>query len=226
MGEQGVTARRAIRVGVEVTDRRAFASALDWPGWSRAGRDEAAALEALEASRSRYAAVAAAAGLRLPAAGLEVVERLPGTATTSFGAPDAVFALDRRPSDVAEAIDLAAVVAAAWDALDDAVARAPATLRKGPRGGGRDRDAIVAHVAGADAGYARQLGLRVREPDPTDRAARAALRAAMLAVLRVPSDGSPLAGRRWPLRYAARRIAWHAVDHAWEIEDRADPAPG
>jgi len=27
--------------------------------------------------------------------------------------------------------------------------------------------------------------------------------------------------RSWPPRYAARRIAWHALDHAWEIEDRS-----
>lgn len=26
----------------------------------------------------------------------------------------------------------------------------------------------------------------------------------------------------WPARYAARRIAWHALDHAWEIEDRTE----
>ncbi len=25
-------------------------------------------------------------------------------------------------------------------------------------------------------------------------------------------------------RYAARRIAWHALDHAWEVEDRTEPA--
>jgi hypothetical protein len=25
----------------------------------------------------------------------------------------------------------------------------------------------------------------------------------------------------WPPRYAARRIAWHALDHAWEIEDKS-----
>ena len=25
-------------------------------------------------------------------------------------------------------------------------------------------------------------------------------------------------------RYAAHRIAWHALDHAWEIEDRSEPA--
>jgi hypothetical protein len=43
-------------------------------------------------------------------------------------------------------------------------------------------------------------------------------------VLRQPSDGAPIAGKKWPPRYAARRIAWHALDHAWEIEDRSDPA--
>jgi hypothetical protein len=50
-----------------------------------------------------------------------------------------------------------------------------------------------------------------------------AIRAAMLAVLRTPSDGSPLADRRWTARYAAHRIGWHALDHAWEIEDRTEP---
>ena len=41
------------------------------------------------------------------------------------------------------------------------------------------------------------------------------------------SDGWPLADRKWPPRYAARRIAWHALDHAWEMEDRTDrPEPG
>jgi hypothetical protein len=25
----------------------------------------------------------------------------------------------------------------------------------------------------------------------------------------------------WVPRYAVRRSAWHALDHAWEIEDRA-----
>jgi hypothetical protein len=44
----------------------------------------------------------------------------------------------------------------------------------------------------------------------------------VLDLLRRPSDGSPLGGKRWPSRYAARRIAWHALDHAWEIEDRIE----
>ncbi len=43
----------------------------------------------------------------------------------------------------------------------------------------------------------------------------------MLELIRTPSDGSSLAGRKWPVRYAARRLAWYALDHAWEIEDRS-----
>jgi hypothetical protein len=33
----------------------------------------------------------------------------------------------------------------------------------------------------------------------------------------MPGDGRPP-------RYAIRRIAWHVLDHAWEIEDKSDPA--
>jgi hypothetical protein len=66
------------------------------------------------------------------------------------------------------------------------------------------------------------MGIRQKPPDPGDRAAVEAMRAAVLEVLRQPSDGSPLADRKWPARYAARRIAWHALDHAWEMEDRTE----
>jgi hypothetical protein len=211
-----------VAVGIEIADRRTFASALDWPGWSRSGRDDAAALLALDASRARYVAVVQAAGLVAPGdRPLDAVERRPGTAATGFGVPEVIFDRDRRPVDEREAARLAALVAAAWDALEAVTAVAPAVLRKGPRGGGRDRDAVVAHVTGAEASYGRQVGVRMPVPDPGDQDAVAALRAAILDVLRRPSDGSALAGRRWTQRYAARRIAWHALDHAWEIEDRS-----
>ena len=207
---------RSIQVGIETTDTKVFASALDWPGWSRAGRTEAAALEALAAVRARYAAVVHLATIAGPGDGpLEVVERLPGNATTSFGAPAIVFAADREPADEQEAARLASLVAAAFTTLDTVVAAAPAELRKGPRGGGRDRDGVVEHVRGAHGGYLRPtVG---REPVGTGDAER---RATMLAVIGRPSDGTPPEGAKWPQRYAARRIAWHALDHAWEIEDR------
>jgi hypothetical protein len=108
-------------------------------------------------------------------------------------------------------------VRAAWAFFDRAVAGAPAELRKGPRGGGRDRDKIVEHVYGADAeAYAPRLGLRLDPPSVGDAAAVAAYRQAMLEALEHPNEGA-----KWPTPYAARRIAWHALDHAWEIEDRS-----
>ncbi|HKS99518.1 MAG TPA: hypothetical protein VJT31_08320, partial [Rugosimonospora sp.] len=99
------------------------------------------------------------------------------------------------------------------------VAGAPAELRKGPRGGGRDRDRIVEHVLGAEPGYGRMLGLKF--PAAPDLVAAAESRELILAALRKPSDGSPMRLRGWPPRYAAHRIAWHALDHAWEIQDRS-----
>ncbi len=192
-----------------------FASALDWPGWSRSGRDEAAALAALTAAAPRYVVVAAEAGLPFDMrSSLEVVERLAGGSTTDFGAPEVVAEGDRRPLTAPEAERLAALVDAAWRVFDRVAAAAPAQLRKGPRGGGRDRDAIVAHVVEAEARYySRKLGLRVFPQDD--------YRSAILDVLRSGRSGAPLAERGWPARYAARRIAWHALDHAWEIEDRS-----
>jgi hypothetical protein len=212
-------------VYLEVGGKRAFAAAFDWPGWCRAGKNEEQALAALLAAAPRYAPVAAAAGLAFPERhDFEVLERLPGTATTDFGAPGVVPARDSAaPLGADEAERLAALLVASWEYLDRVVAGAPATLRKGPRGGGRDRDKIVAHVLGAESGYARVLaGIKLPEPAPQDLAAVAALRDAILEALRRPSDGQPLRPKGWPQRYAARRLAWHALDHAWEIQDRSE----
>lgn len=213
-----------LEVGLEVGAKKVFAWALDWPGWCRAGKDRDRAIEAMLAATERYAAVAAAVGLPLPAGPLDVdvVEEIEGSSGTDFGVPYSVAPSDRRAVAADEAERLAALVAAAWGELDAIAARTPPALRKGPRGGGRDRDKLLEHVIGADHAYAREIGVRLPEPTLADRAAVLAERAAVLELLAVPSDGSPIAGRRWPPRYAARRIAWHALDHAWEMEDRTE----
>jgi hypothetical protein len=222
------TARRGgpTAVVLEVGKKRVFACALDWPGWARAGKDEALALAALAAYAPRYAAVAEQAGIAFPdrvGEHLEVVERLPGDASTEFGVPAAVADADAERTTRAQAERLAALVQASWTVFDRVRAGAPASLRKGPRGGGRDRDKMVDHVLGAEAGYARKLGIKQPQPAIDDRAAIAALREAILEALRAPSEGSPPVPKGWPPRYAARRIAWHVLDHAWEMEDRSDP---
>ena len=199
-----------------------FASALDWPGWSRSAKTDELAIEALLAYAPRYAPVAEAAGLDFPTSfDAEVVERLEGGSGTEFGVPSRIHDADRRAVDAAEADRLARIVAAAWTTFDRVAAGAPAELRKGPRGGGRDRDKMVGHVIESDWYYARELGIKARQPTPDDRAAIEASRVAVLDVLRQPSDGAPLADRKWTARYAARRIAWHALDHAWEMQDRS-----
>jgi hypothetical protein len=219
---------------LELGSRRVFASALDWPGWARSGRDEAAALEALAAYAPRYRRALARTGPPRPRLGAGtvtpvVVERLAGSTGTDVGAPMAPASAEGRPLSAAQARRRAAVVAAAWAELDAAAAAAPAVLVKGPRGGGRDRDPIVAHVVEAERSYGRKIGVRIPPFDPADPAARGALRDALLEVLSRPSDGGLLAEKGWTARYAARRIAWHALDHAWELQDKTpgtDLTPG
>ena len=213
-------------VTLEHTPRRTFASASDWPGWSRSGKTEELALEALAAYAPRYAAIAEANHRRFAAmptvADFEVVERREGSSGTEFGVPSHPTDHDARPTDADDADRLAGLVAAAWAFFDRVAAAAPEELRKGPRGGGRNTSTVVGHVMEADRAYAGEIGIKVQDFAPDDRAAVRAMRDAMLDVLRAARDPAPLAGRRWPPRYAAHRIAWHALDHSWEIEDRTE----
>jgi hypothetical protein len=209
------------RVYLEVGKRRVFASAAGWPGWTRSGRDEESALEALAAAAPRYAAVAKAARVRFaPGIGFTVVERQPGDVTTEFGAPSQVAKEELKRLTKKDAGRLSALVAASWTVFDRIVEEAPPSLRKGPRGGGRDRDKIVEHVLGAEAGYGRMIGLRLKQPDASDSAAVREHRNAIVAAIRAGTKSDP--DRKRPTRYAARRIAWHITEHAWEIEDRTE----
>jgi hypothetical protein len=217
---------RLTPVYIESGRTRTFACAYDWPGWCRSAKGEEAALAALTAYAARYAPVAKKAKLPFDphiAKGFRVVERIPGSANTDFGVPHEISKRDTTPLSASEAGRMASLVKAAWAVFDEVAASAPAELRKGPRGGGRDRDKMIDHVLGADDIYARKLGVRLTVPQWNDRAALRAFRAAVLAALEKPSKGAPLVEKGWPPRYAARRIAWHALDHAWEIEDRTDP---
>lgn len=214
-----------IDVVLEVTPKRSFASALDWPGWCRSGRTPEDALAALAAYAPRYKVVAQTAGLRLPATdgveSLEAVEELEGDATTAFGAPSIAASVELGRATAKVANRIATLLQAAWATLDDVVTSAPPHLRKGPRGGGRDRDAMYQHVIAAEHAYAGKLGVRVRAPGD-DAAAVRAMRDALIAVIHADRTGEPARDRGWAPRYGARRIAWHALDHAWEMQDRSD----
>jgi hypothetical protein len=214
-------------VYLETGQKRVFACALEWPGLCRSGRDAGTALQALVETAPRYQAIARAARLDFDAplgpSDLHVVERLEGTATTDFGAPDVETSADARPLDETGLARLQDLLRACWAAFDQGLADAEGkTLRKGPRGGGRALDKIVEHVEGAEAAYLASLG-----GSQPARAGSAALRQAVLDGLAASARGEipalgPRGGKRWSPRYFTRRAAWHVLDHLWEIEDRVE----
>jgi len=208
----------------EIGSKRTFASAIDWPGWCRAGKGQELALQALIDYAPRYAVVAKTAGVPFPLGrwSFDDVDHLRGDATTEFGAPGAMSKLELKPMSKADVERMCTLVEATWKVFDSVVKKAPASLRKGPRGGGRDRDKIVEHVLGAETGYGSSFALKLKQPELGDTRAIKALRAAWLEAFRAGADGKPRREGGRSARYMARRIAWHAMDHAWEIEDRSE----
>jgi hypothetical protein len=222
-----------IEVYLEVGQTRTFAVAPDWPGWCRSGRDEALALQALYDYGPRYARALQTMQLSFhapsEASDLVVVERLTGNATTKFGAPNLALSRDTRPIDPTELQHFQTVLKACWKTFDMAVqAAAGRVLRKGPRGGGRDLAKIIQHVRDVDIAYLRSLGGKPQPGDEEDPSrALAQIRRDILTTLisatrgEVPARG-PRGGVRWTPRYFVRRLAWHELDHTWEIEDRTE----
>lgn len=211
------------------TKKRNVACAFDWPGWDRSARLTHDVLPVLEAYRPRYAQVAALAGYgaEFDALGaLEVVEQLPGTAMTDYyGVSARAAAPEHEPMTDAECDRKLALLRAAWRTFDETAARVTGELRKGPRGGGRERDRIVQHVNAAEMGeFARKVGVTVPEDrieaTVADPAALAAYREEFVAAVRDHHERGAQA-RSWQLPFLVRRCTWHMLDHAWEIEDRA-----
>jgi hypothetical protein len=223
---------RLIDVYLEIGSKRVVAAATEWPGWCRIARDEASALDALLAYGERYERVARVASLSFQPpsdiAMLNVVERLKGSSMTDFGAIEAIPSIDHQPFDGEEFRRSQALLRAAWNAFDKAVAAArDKALKSGPRGGGRELDEIVEHVIGADEGHLSRLG-RKHKPDPTEPLdlQLAHMRDAMFEMLQAAVRGEiaekgPRGGKRPPVRFIVRRAVWHVLDHAWEIEDRS-----
>ncbi|HYM53008.1 MAG TPA: hypothetical protein VEW45_05960 [Candidatus Dormibacteraeota bacterium] len=226
-----------IAVYLEIGTKRTFAGAIEWPGWCRSGRTEDEALQALVAYAPRYAAIVGRAKPQFHAprdvADLKVVERLKGGSGTDFGVPGEAPGADRRPLDAAGLARLRRLLTRCWSAFDAAAATATGIeLRKGPRGGGRELPKIVTHVREADEAYLVQLGARrPRARGPDEAAETDRLHLAMLEALQARAGGEPLAEpnrvkKPWTPRYSVRRSAWHLLDHAWEVEDRATAGPG
>ena len=218
-------------VYLEIGEKRVFAGAVEWPGWCRSGRSAELALQALLDSGSRYSQILQSTelGFEAPerASSLNIVERLDGNSTTDFGAPDVPLSTDKKPIDANELHRLQILLKSCWVAFDEAVIMADGMqLRKGPRGGGRDLTRIIDHVLMADASYLKRIGWKMQNVDEgklkerLDRIRKEILEAFEAAAQGELSVVGPRGGKRWVPRFFVRRVAWHVIDHAWELEDR------
>jgi hypothetical protein len=198
---------------------------LESPGWDRSGKSEEDALQVLSAYRPRYAKVAALACLadEFGATGeLAVVERIEGNGMADYyGVSGRSAEPEREQMSEAACERKIALLRAAWTTFDDVASRVSPELRKGPRGGGRERDEIVHHTNGSEMHeFATKVGVRTspdvwRDPDELQ-----AHREAFCAAIREFNAHGPSAGKWWTVQFLIRRCAWHMLDHAWEMEDR------
>ena len=188
--------------------KRVVACAFDWPGWDRSARIGTDVLAVLAAYRPRYARVAELAGFgaEFRATGkLEVVERLEGIGMTDFyGVSGRTAAPENDPMTEAECERKIALLRAAWSTFDDLAARVSPELRKGPRGGGRDRDRIIRHVNGAEIDeHAPKVGVKVPLETRDDAEALRAYRDAFVEGIR--EHHARGAGRQGGLRLRLER---------------------
>ena len=202
----------------------AVAVAFDWPGWERSGKSEEDALRALDTYRARYARVAELAGIAEEFSGIGepvVVERIEGIGMTDF------YGLSMRPagpeqeqmSDAASERKIA-LLRACWSYFDDVASRVSVELRKGPRGGGRDRDRIIQHVNNVETGdFALKVGVVTPPEAWRDPGALQAYRDAFCDAIR-EHNARGVAARNWTVQFVIRHSAYHLLDHAWEMEDR------
>jgi hypothetical protein len=206
--------------------KRSVAFGIDWPGWSRGARSPELALETLESYRGRYRPVAGLAGMapEFDAAGpLEIVEDRVGTGSTDFwGISFSPSATEHGPMSEAELERGISLLRACWAFFDGVAARVSPEMRKGPRGGGRDRDRIISHTIRVESeDFARQVGLRMPEGAALAPDGLRPYREAYVAAMRSYNAGEverPM--RSWTLPFLIRHSAFHTLDHAWEMEDK------
>lgn len=215
-----------IRVMMELGRKKpvAVAVAFDWPGWDRSAKSEDDALRVLESYRLRYAPVAQLAGLADEFArmgDMVVVERVEGIGMTDYYGLSMVAAgPEKEQMSDAECERKIAVLKACWIYFDDVASQVSAELRKGPRGGGRDRDRIIEHVNNVEiSDFSKKVGLTTPIEAQRDPAALRVYREEFCAAIRdYSARGAP--ARNWTIQFVIRHSAYHLLDHAWEMEDR------
>jgi hypothetical protein len=206
--------------------KRSVAFSLAWPGWSRGAKTAELALETLESYRERYRPIADLAGMagEFAAAGpLEVVEDRVGPGSTDFwGISFAPSSTEQGPLGEAELERAMTLLRACWSFFDSVAARVSPEMRRGPRGGGRDRDRIIRHTIRTESeDFAKQVGLRIPEEGALAPDALRRYREDYVAAMRAyNADEIKKRMRSWTLPFLIRHSAFHTLDHAWEMEDK------
>lgn len=218
---------KSINVFVETGKKKVFMGAVDWPGWSRSGRDEQAALISLKEYGLRYAQILDQAEIVFHGltdeTEFKITERHMGNATTDFGAPSILLDADREPIGEPEYQRLRKIMLSSWLKFDKVVEGAQGReLRTGPRGGGRDLVKMLNHVNEAEQMYLKRLAWKGKKytVEEMDKTRHDILRAFEVAIHEGLPEKGPRGGAIWKPRYFVRRVVWHILDHTWEIEDR------
>ena len=206
--------------------KRSVAFSLDWPGWSRGAKSPEIALETLESYRKRYRPIPEIARLArdFDAAGpIAVVEDRIGTGSTDFwGISFSPSSTEQGPLTDAEFDRAITLLRACWTFFDGVAARVSPEMRKGPRGGGRDRNRIVRHTIRTESEeFARKVGLRIPEEAALTPEGLRQHRETYVEAMRAYNAGDiPGNMRSWSLPFLIRHSAFHTLDHAWEMEDK------
>jgi hypothetical protein len=181
------------------------------------------ALEKLASYADRYRGVAAMAGLSgdFPSTlTFKIVEEVPGTGSTDFWGISWVAATTEQGQMSEEECERKlAILRACWKYFDRVAARVSAELRKGPRGGGRDRDQIIRHIFANEREWARMLAIDIPEDAMLTAKGRAKHRNAYVRAIR-KYNAAGKSARSWRLQFLLRHTAYHVMDHAWEMEDK------
>jgi hypothetical protein len=114
------------------------------------------------------------------------------------------------------------ILQACWAFFDGVAARVSPEMRKGPRGGGRDRNRIIRHTIRTESeDFARQVGLRIPEEAALSPDGLPQHRKSYVAAMRAYNAGEiERRMRSWTLPFLIRHSAFHTLDHAWEMEDK------
>ncbi len=217
-----------IRVTLEIgpKGKKVAAVAPDWPGLQRGATTEDVALERLLAYIPRYVNVTKLAGMEATFTthpDVDVVERYQGPGSTDFwGISFGFSSIDKGVMSGDELERELTLMQACWAFFDDVRGRVSAELRKGPRGGGRDRDNIVRHIFANEQDWAKGVGVLTPDGAMLTGEGLKAHRDAYCSAIREYHSQGKWAGKmaKWPLRYLIRHTAFHTMDHAWEMEDK------